>query len=479
MSLKKNFFYSSILTTANYVFPLLTYPYVARVLGVTNIGVCNFVDSVVNYFILFSMMGIGTIGIREVAKYRDQRDKLREAFSNLFVLNLIFTVVALVALLVAIHAVPTLYEHKELMYIGALKLVFNFLLIEWFYKGIEDFRYITFRSLVIRCIYVASVFLFVRDASDYNIYYLLMVLMTVVTAVINMTHSRKYVGFQFKNLSLTKYTKSFLVLGAYMFLTSMYTSFNVAYLGFVCGSTQVGYYTTAVKFHGIILALFSAFTGVMLPRMSSLLSHGCEKEFKQYMDKSISILLSFSIPVVIFATILAPEIIYIFSGSGYEGAITPMRIVMPLVFIIGYEQILIVQVLTPLKKDKQILTNSIVGAVVGFCLNLLIVKQFQSIGTSLVWLFSEVSVLAIAQYFVFKSMRIYIPMVTLAKNIAAYLPMGVILYFIHMIDNSIWIRMISAGLFFVLYFLIVQIGWLKNQLILNYVSRFLPRNKLK
>lgn len=479
MSLKKNFFYSSVLTTANYVFPLLTYPYVARVLGVTNIGICNFVDSVVNYFILFSMMGIGTIGIREVAKYKKQKEKLREAFSNLFVLNLIFTTVALVTLLVAIYVVPTLSEHKELMYIGALKLVFNFLLIEWFYKGIEDFRYITFRSLVIRCIYVVSVFLFVRDASDYNIYYLLMVLMTVVTAVINMTHSRKYVGFQFKNLSLTRYTKSFLVLGVYMFLTSMYTSFNVAYLGFVSGSTQVGYYTTAVKFHGIILALFSAFTGVMLPRMSSLLSHGCENEFKQYMDKSISILLSFSIPVVIFATILAPEIIYVFSGAGYEGAITPMRIVMPLVFVIGYEQILIVQVLTPLKKDKQILTNSIVGAVVGISLNLLLVKQFQSIGTSMVWLFSELSVLSIAQYFVFKSMRIYVPMATFAKNVVAYLPMGVILYFVHMIDSSVWIKIITGGLFFVLYFLIVQIGWLKNQLIINYLSRFLPINKME
>ena len=155
--LKKNIIYSGILTTANYIFPLLTYPYVSRVLGVSNIGACNFVDSVINYFLILSALGIGVVGIREIAK--NKVDKLEQTFSKLFTINTITTSIALAVLLVAIHFVPDFQEYYELMWVGVLKLVFNYLLIEWFYKGMEDFKYITNRTVAVRFIYVVSVFI--------------------------------------------------------------------------------------------------------------------------------------------------------------------------------------------------------------------------------------------------------------------------------------------------------------------------------
>lgn len=133
-------------------------------------------------------------------------------------------------------------------------------------------------------------------------------------------------------------------------LTSMYTSFNVTFLGFVTNVTEVGYYTTATKLHGIILAFFTAFTGVMLPRMSALVAENRMDEVKRLINKSFDLLFMISIPLIVFSIYFAPEIIYLISGNGYEGAITPMRMVMPLVLIIGMEQILIVQLLMPLKK---------------------------------------------------------------------------------------------------------------------------------
>lgn len=161
-NIKKNFLYSSILTTANYIFPFLTYPYVSRVLGVHNIGICNFVDSIINYFILFSMMGIAATGIREIAKSKNNPENRNRIFSSLFILNTISTTIALIILIISIYSVPKLYEYKELMYIGALKLVCNYLLIDWLYRGLEEFKYVTIRTIIVKCIYVGAVFIFIR-----------------------------------------------------------------------------------------------------------------------------------------------------------------------------------------------------------------------------------------------------------------------------------------------------------------------------
>ena len=162
-SLKKNIFYSGLLTTANYIFPLITYPYVSRVLGVTNIGVYNFVDSIINYFLMFSTLGIGIVGIREIAKNKDSKNALQDAFSKLFTINTISTTIALVVLLILMHTIPKLEENYELMWIGVLKLIFNYLLIEWFFKGVEDFKYVTNRTIVVKAIYVVLVFIFVKE----------------------------------------------------------------------------------------------------------------------------------------------------------------------------------------------------------------------------------------------------------------------------------------------------------------------------
>ncbi len=423
MSLKKNFLYSSILTTANYIFPLITYPYVSRILGVTNIGLYNFADSIINYFIMFSMMGIGIIGIREVAATQDDRNEKNKVFSSLFILNAVLTLLALAILIICIFTVHDLRENKELMYVGVLKLISNLFLIDWFYKGLEKFKYITNVTLTIKMLYVVSVFIFVKESNDYTIYYLLCTLMITLNAIANFIYAFKYVKFDFKSLNIRKYVKTNFVLGVYCFLTSMYTSFNVAYLGFVSNTTEVGYYATGTKLFSIIIALYSAFTGVVQPRMSSLLSENKFDEFIGLIKKSTDLLLTITVPAVLFTCAFSPEIIKIISGEGYEGAIIPTRIVMPLIFIIGYEQILVVQILTPLKKDRQILINSISGAMIGLILNLILVNKYASTGSAIVWVMSEITVLISAQHFVTKYTKVSFPYMKLAKEIVRYIPL--------------------------------------------------------
>ena len=474
-NIKKNFFYSSILTTANYIFPFITYPYVSRVLGVEKIGICNFVDSIINYFILFSMLGISILGIREIAKCKKNTEELNRTFSSIFFLNSISTSLTLIILIIATITLPQLYNHKELMFIGALKLIFNYLLVEWLYKGLEDFKFITTRTIIVKCIYVISVFSFIHEAKDYKLYYFILSMMVIVNAIINIIYSRKVIHLTLKGLNIKQYVKPFIMLGMYTLLTSMYTSFNVAYLGFTGGEIEVGYYTTATKLYSILLSIFTAFTGVMLPRMSSLVSEKRFDEFRNLSNKSINMLLGISIPLILFSTIFSQQIIQIISGKGYEGAIIPMQIVMPLMLIIGYEQIIVIQTLMPLRKDKIILINSIIGASIGIIFNVLLVSEYKSIGSAITWVCSEVSVLIIAQYFVQKYIQIKFPIYAITKNIIYNIPLGVCLYFMSK-TLSTPINIIGAGILFILYSIILQVFILKNE---NFTNIFKKLLKIK
>ncbi len=307
-SIKKNILYSSILTLSGYVFPMIVFPYVTRVLGVENLGICNFVDSTIHYFCILSMLGINTVGIREVAKYKDDKTHISKVYSSLLTLNLITTIIAIGILLILMLTVDRIGQYREMMFIGIAKVLFNSLLIEWLYKGLENFKYITIRTILVRTVYVVLVFILVRNPEDYDIYFGLTVAVVSVNAIINLLHGRSFVKFSLKGIKIRPIIIPFLTLGLYQVLTNMYVSFNVTYLGIVTNDVEVGYYTTATKLYSIILSFFTAFTGVMLPRMSSIVLQGDNKTFMLMTDKSLDALMAFVFPLIVITEVFAPQI---------------------------------------------------------------------------------------------------------------------------------------------------------------------------
>ncbi len=473
-----NFIYSFLLTVSNYIFPLIIFPYVSRVLGVNNIGICNFVDSIINYFILFCNMGIGAVGIREIAKYSNNKNQLNSVFSSLLFLVTISTVIAILILLTCIFLVPEFYEHRKLLFIGVIKLIFNIVLVDWLYKGLEAFRYITLRTIFVKILYVVSIFLFVKNSNDYAIYFSLTCLLAILNSIIDFVLSRKYVSLSFKNTNLKKYLYPFISVGIYVILTSMYTSFNTVYLGIKSEAKEVGYYTTATKLYAILLAVFTAFTGVMLPRMTSLAAEGRMEEFHDKIYKSYNFLFIFTFPLIVFTEIFAPQIIQLIAGPGYEGAILPMRIVMPLLVIIGIEQILIIQVLMPLGKDRAILWNSVMGAVLGLLLNILLVSHLKSVGSALVWVFCEFAVLIGAQTMVSRHSGIKFPFKDFLKQFLLSLP---IILMVVLLKKEFLLSTIDffiiGGTLVVIYYFLLNIFIFKNQIMIQFLDNV--RNKLK
>lgn len=474
-SIKQNFAWSTILTMAGYVFPLITYPYITRVLGAEYLGRTNFVDSIVNYFSYLSMMGMGVLGVREIAKCKNDKQQLSQSFSNLLALNLLTSLIAIGILLLCVFLMPRLRENTSLFYIGAARILFNTLLIEWFFKGIEDFRYITIRSLIIRVLYVISIFVFVRSQEDYKLYFILTSLITILNALCNIAYSNRFVKLSFGSIDISSYWKPFILLGVYQLLVTTYTTLNPIYLGFVSDDTQVGYFAIVTKLYYIILSIFTAFTGVMLPRMSALNSVGSKDAYHSLIEKSVNILFVVSFPIIIISEVCAPQIIGLLGGSEYYQSIGIMRIIMPLVFVVGYEQILVVQILTSLGKDKDILKTSIVGAVTALGLNILFVPHLYATGTAIVWVISELCVLTTAQIFVSKYVGVMFPFKSLFINVLYAMPIAVIGFAIMHFTSYHVVSLLVFSLLLIIYYIIIEFCVAKNQLIISYMNGFFAR----
>lgn len=470
-SLKKNFLYNLSITVSNYIAGLIVFPYVSRCLGVELMGKIGFVTNVVAYFSLFALLGAATVGTREIAICRGDFKSRSRVFSSVISVIGILTIISISIMTVAIFLIPQFYEYRILLLIGSLSLVFSSFQIEWLYQGLEEFDYIAKRTVLIRILYCIAIFIFVRDKEDYLVYYALTIGITVLNGLINLIYSRNYVSFSLKNIEVVKYLKSIGMYGVNKILISMYTTFNVLYLGLACSDIQVGYYTTANKLFSILLGVISAFTSVILPRMASLAARNNVDEFNNNVSKSFSLIISVSVPICIGGVLLAPQIIGILAGSGYEGAVLPMQLIMPVVVFTGAAQVCIMQVLIPLKRDKAVLYASVIGAVVAIVLNVMFVGRMGAVGSALVLLFSEIISDIFAFTYAFRKKILIIPWNFVVRRILSSIPYVIICYgFGYFVKMSNVIVLLLAFFCSVSYFIIETIFVLRLPIVKSLIS---------
>lgn len=480
MSLKKNFLYSSVLTLSNYVFPLIVYPYVSRTLGLSNIGIVYFVDNLVNYFVLISLMGITTVGIREIASARNDKTKLSKTFNSLLALTTISTIVAIIVLWIAMYTIPTLTPYQDLLYVGLIKIFFNLFLIEWFFMGMENFKYITNRSLIIRCLYVLCVFILVKDIQDYKIYYVLSVAVVVANATINTLYSRKFIHYSLKAINIRPFYRPFLIMGAYALLTNVYLYLNSVWLGFAADTNEVGFFTTATKLHTIIMSILLAFTNILFPHMSNLLSEGRNKEFWEKINISFDAIFLFAFPSCIYMLIAGPELLHLVVGNGFEGSYLPLRIISPLILVIGIEQILVIQILMATHCDSIVLRNTFIGAVVSIIFNIPLAHTLGAVGSAIVWVIAESTIMCLSIISIYKKHKYSFPYERLVTYITSYIPLLVVLLFVYdYLENNYAIITVLA-IITVVYALTNEIFIIKNniaqqlvQSIHSYIKNFI------
>ena len=451
MSLKGNFIYSTILTFSTYLVPLMVFPYISRILGVDSIGAIDTIDNIIDYCILFSMMGMSTLGIREIAKYKNDKNRLQETFNNLFWLNVISTIVVFFFLIVTTICIPTLQQRIVLLTIGSFKLFANLFWIEWFYRGLEDFKYITIRSVIVRLLFIVSVFVFIKEKSDFTLYYILFVSIVIINAICNWTYKRNKVSLRFKHIALKTYAKPFIILGIFAMLSAIYTKLSIPVLSFTCGDTEAGYYATATRMYQVVIALISSLISVLIPRMSVLIREGNYREISHLFELAFKLLFFISLPIIWYVEFLAPDIIMIFAGSGFEQAAIPMRIVIFQVLIIGSEQIYIMQLLIPLNKDKKVAVAVLCGVITWAILSTILVPLWHGIGTSIVWVATESVVLLIAIYYIKKAMGYHYPWKLFFLSCIESIPYAVMGGSLLLLVDQTYFRAVLITISFIIY----------------------------
>ena len=211
----------------------------------------------------------------------------------------------------------------------------------------------------------------------------------------------------------------------------------------------------------------------MMPRLSALLGEGKTDDFLRLSYKSVDLLVACVMPLIVFVYSYADYIIRLIAGTGYEGAIIPLKIIAPLLLIIGYEQVIVIQMLMPLKKDNAILVNSVIGASISVFLNILLVSHFSSIGSAIVWLMSELSVMISAQYFIRKYVSFSFPWKNVLVRVLCGIPVLVICYLIRKIELSYILSLVVGTIVIGFYFIVIECLFLKNEYVLGTLQKVL------
>ncbi len=425
-SLRINAVLNLIKTLMGVLFPLITFPYASRVLLPEGIGRVNFAVSVISYFGLFASLGINSYGVREAAKIRDSRENLSKFAKEIFTINMVSTAAAYSMLAVSILFVPKLQEYRTLLIVCSATILFTTLGMEWLYTAVEDFSYITIRSIIFQVVSLALLFLFVRTSEDIVRYAAISVVSSAGSNIFNFIHAKKYISLgktRIKPGSLKKHIRPVMILFAMVVTSSIYTILDTGMLGFMTSDYQVGIYTAATKINRIVLNLVVSIGAVLLPRLSYYCGMNDRKKFLELAYKSLDLLMLLAVPAAIGLSVLAEPVILTLSGRQYLDAVPVMRIINPIIVVVGMSNFIGVQIFMPLGKEKWTLYSDIAGACINIALNALLIPPLGALGAAAASVCAELTVTGTQLYLV----RNYLSLGTVFGKIVKYFAMSLIM----------------------------------------------------
>lgn len=464
-SVKFNVVMNTILTLSGFIFPLITFPYVSRILLPAGTGKVDFATSVISYFSLFATLGVPTYGIRACAKVRDNKEELSKVVQEILIINLILTVIVYVVYFGAVFTIDRLRNDKYLFLIMGISIVFNVISVEWLYKGLEQYSYITIRSIIFKFVALILMFLFVHKKQDYILYGAITIVASVGSGILNFINLRKYIYLHpLRPYDFKRHFKPIIIFFAMSVATTIYTNLDKVMLGFMTTDAEVGYYGAAVKIKMILATIVTSLGPVLLPRATYYIENGKINKFIDVARKSIKFVWVLSIPVTVYFMIYARESIILLSGDAYVGSIIPMQIIMPTVVFIGLTNAIGIQVLVPLGKEKYVFYSEIVGAIVNLIINAIFIPAYGASGAAIGTVIAELSVLIIQLWTIKNSELRLFKKQFLWKTIVATIISALLSAFWKGLSDNLFIKLIiSSCTFFVIYYLIMY--FLKDTLV--------------
>mgnify|MGYP004470454641 FL=1 len=467
MNIRYNFLMNFILTISNFLFPLITFPYVSRVLGPNGMGISSFAMSIISYFVILATLGSATYGIRACSQVGENKDELSKVTHEIIFINLITMIISYLFLYFCVHFFDGLHENKSSIAIASFMILLNVCSVEWFYRGIEKYTYITIVSLLFKLIALVSSFIFIQKNSDYFSFILISVISLSGSGIINLLNIKKYINFKFYNdYNLKKHIKPMLTFFFMSLAISVYTYTDSVLLGLLTNLDEVGFYNVAVRIKGILISIVTSLGVVLLPKLSLYIKKGMMNEFSSLLILSLRFIVALSLPLVIFFIFFAKETILLLSGEQYFNSIPLLQISLVAVIIVGITNILGIQMLVPLGKEKKLFVSVLCGALINVVANFTLIPFLSSVGAAISMVLAEFTILLIQIYFLKKYMFLFMKVNYIKVILSSLISLGVVSIFRSFIfDNNFLLLLCSGSIFFIIY--LITLLLLKERILID------------
>lgn len=396
MRVVKNYLYNASYQVFVLLVPLITTPYLARVLGPTGVGINSYTNSIIQYFILFGSIGVNLYGNRQIAFVRDNREKLTQNYYEIFFMRVITIIIAYLAFGIFLLFTNKYHEYYLAQSLSIIAAAFD---ISWFFMGVEDFSITVVRNFVVKIITLVSIFIFVKSYSDLGIYILILSLSLLLGNLTLFPSLHKYIGsFNWKRLNLRRHLLPSIELFIPQIATQVYLVLNKTMLGSMVSVKAAGYFDQSDKMIKMVLAIVTATGTVMLPHVANAFANGQREKTKQLLYKSFSFVTALSVPMAFGLMAIASKFVPLFFTTKFNSVIPVMIIESIVILLIAWSNAIGTQYLLPTKQTKAYTASVIIGAVVNLIVNIPLILVWGADGAAIATVISEFTVTAYQLY---------------------------------------------------------------------------------
>lgn len=476
-NIAKNYIYNLIYQVLVIILPLITTPYVSRILGAENIGIYSYTLSIVTYFVLIGSLGVATYGQRETAYVQSDKKKRSAIFWEIIIFRIItMALVSIVYYFMYIRGTQYTLYYKILI----LELISNCLDISWFFQGMEEFKKTVTRNTIVKVLSIICIFSLVKTANDLGVYILIYALSNLIGNISLWAYLPKYIQkINLKEIKLRRHLKPVIALFIPQIAIQLYTVLDKVMIGSIVeNKVESGYYEQAQKIIKILLTIVTALGTVMLPRIANKFADGKTDEIKRNIKTSFKFTYLLAFPIMFGIIAISNRFVPVFLGAGYEEVSLLIRIISPIILMIGLSNVIGNQYLLPTKRQKSYTISVLCGAITNLILNFILIKRYEAVGASIATVIAETTVVII-QFICVRNEIKFLEIIKLGlKNLIASIIMLVIAILIEKIlqnKSSYIIILIQVCSGVIVYFAMLLI--LKDKFIMEIKDKLIKKRK--
>lgn len=424
MQVVKNYIYNASYQIFILLIPLVTTPYLARILGPTGVGINAFTNSNIQYFILFGSIGVNLYGNRQVAFVRDNKEKLTRTFYEIFLMRVVTITVAYAAFLVFLSITNQYRAYYLAQSVSVIAAAFD---ISWFFMGVENFRVTVIRNFIVKIITLICIFTFVRSEADLTPYILILSLSLLIGNMTLFPNLHKYIGrVQFQSLRIWQHVGPSVALFIPQIATQVYLVVNKTMLGNMTSVQASGYFDQSDKMVKIVLAVVTATGTVMLPHVANAFMHGQIQKTKDLLYNSFRFVTILSIPMMFGIMAIAQKFVPLFFTKRFSVVTPLMTVEAVVILLIAWSNALGTQYLLPTRQNRAYTSSVVYGAIVNIIINIPLILLWGAMGATISTVLSELTVTSYQLY----AIRKQINYKELFENVPKLLLAGIFMYIV-------------------------------------------------